>query len=285
MSSWYMLTLTGDKDNHVATIHVPQMLYIWPLITFFSLPLIVPVAFSFLKSLTKLLALPLFPKLFWKYLRVATYTSFAFSATLVVTKFNTIIHPFTLADNRHYIFYIFRYTILRHPLVRYFLAPVYLACTHLVYLTLCVPERPNPTISLKAKSTTKPDPVPIASRTQEQEGPKTSFVLILLLTTALSLITAPLVEPRYFIIPWVIWRLNVPSLPTIEPSKRKRQEKSTQRERIAACIRFWGWEGHDYRLWLETAWFLIINAVTGYIFLYRGFEWKQEPGNVQRFMW
>jgi hypothetical protein len=25
--------------------------------------------------------------------------------------------------------------------------------------------------------------------------------------------TAPLVETRYFIIPWVMWRLNVPALP------------------------------------------------------------------------
>jgi alpha-1,2-glucosyltransferase len=278
-----MLTITGDKENHVATIHISQMLYIWPLMSFFSLPLVIPVGFSFLQSLRKLLALPLFPKLFWKYLRVATYVGLAFSATLVVIRFNTIIHPFTLADNRHYMFYIFRYTILRHPLVRYFLAPVYLGCAYLTYLTLCVPEQPTP-VSLKTKPTSKPSPVQIASRTEEQ-GPKTSFILILLLTTTLSLITAPLVEPRYFIIPWVIWRLNVPSLPTIEPSKRQKQQKSTSRQQIVAWIKFWGWEGHDYRLWLETAWFLIINAVTGYIFLYRGFEWKQEPGNVQRFMW
>ena len=42
---------------------------------------------------------------------------------------------------------------------------------------------------------------------------------------------------------------------------------------------------HDDRLWLETVWFLTINLVTGYIFLYWGFEWPQEPGKVQRFMW
>lgn len=49
--------------------------------------------------------------------------------------------------------------------------------------------------------------------------------------------------------------------------------------------RYWAWEGHDPRLWLETAWFAAINVVTAYVFLYKGFEWKQEPGNVQRFMW
>lgn len=45
------------------------------------------------------------------------------------------------------------------------------------------------------------------------------------------------------------------------------------------------YERHDHRLWLETAWFLTVNLATGYIFLYWGFEWPQEPGRVQRFMW
>ncbi|KAF8851649.1 hypothetical protein BDZ45DRAFT_717315 [Acephala macrosclerotiorum] len=282
---WNGGVVLGDKENHVATIHLAQMLYIWPLMAFFSLPLIVPVGLAFFQSLTKLLALPLFPKLFWKYFRVTTYIGLALSSTLIVIKFNTIIHPFTLADNRHYMFYVFRLTILRHPFIRYLLAPIYLGCAYLVYLTLCVPDAPSSSVSLKSRQASKQPPVPPTIRNHNQEGPKTSFMLILLITTALSLITAPLVEPRYFIIPWVIWRLNVPSLPVSELRKRPKQQKQTARQRIIAWAKFWGWEGHDYRLWLETAWFLIINVVTGYIFLYRGFEWKQEPGNVQRFMW
>ncbi|KAE8450472.1 hypothetical protein EG329_006202 [Mollisiaceae sp. DMI_Dod_QoI] len=282
---WNGGVVLGDKENHVATIHLAQMLYIWPLMSFFSLPLIIPVALAFLQSLVKLLALPLFPKLFWKYFLVATYTGFALSASLIIIKFNTIIHPFTLADNRHYMFYVFRYTILGRPLVPFFLAPVYLGCAYLIYLTLCVPESPHSTPTLKSKPTSKQTQASPMPRKQEQEGPKTSFVLILLVTTTLSLITAPLVEPRYFIIPWVIWRLNVPSFSTVSPPKMPRQQNQSIGQKIIAWIKFWGWEGHDYRLWLETAWFLIINFVTGYVFLYRGFEWKQEPGNVQRFMW
>jgi len=41
----------------------------------------------------------------------------------------------------------------------------------------------------------------------------------------------------------------------------------------------------NFPLVLETVWYIAINAVTGYLFLYRGFEWPQEPGKVQRFMW
>ncbi len=40
-----------------------------------------------------------------------------------------------------------------------------------------------------------------------------------------------------------------------------------------------------YSGWLEVVWYLLVNLVTCYAFLYRGFEWPQEPGNVQRFMW
>jgi alpha-1,2-glucosyltransferase len=284
-----LLTHSGDKSNHVATIHLPQMLYIWPLITFFSVPLIVPVGVSFLQDLLSLLRLPLFPRLVWSYLLVVASAFVALAATILIIKYNTIIHPFTLADNRHYMFYVFRYTILRHPLVRYLLAPAYIACAYLVYLTLCGPSKtPEPKLTLEKRAEELSRPIPTRNVARpKQEGPKLSFILILLATTALSLITAPLVEPRYFIIPWVIWRLNVPPL---NPDPRSVLGVSpgapTMRQDLGFAARLWDdLKTHDYRLWLETAWFLLINVITGYVFLYRGFEWKQEPGKIQRFMW
>lgn len=38
-------------------------------------------------------------------------------------------------------------------------------------------------------------------------------------------------------------------------------------------------------LFLEIVWFMIINAVTGYVLLYKGFEWPRELGQIQRFIW
>jgi alpha-1,2-glucosyltransferase len=266
------------------------MLYIWPFITFFSAPLIAPISFSFLQNLISLLSIPLFPRLKRKYLLVSTYIFIALVTTLIIIKYNTIVHPFTLADNRHYMFYVFRYTILRHPLIRYLLAPIYLGCAYLVYLTFSGPSGSHSHPAFKEKRS-KEETEKMFDKTNtnetENDEPTTSFLIILLATTGLSLITAPLVEPRYFILPWVIWRLNVPPLPT-QPKLRWRHKENATRslsERILEFVRYWGWEGHDYRLWLETAWFLLINVVTGYIFLHRGFEWPQEPGNVQRFMW
>ncbi|KAI9054521.1 hypothetical protein LZ554_001678 [Drepanopeziza brunnea f. sp. 'monogermtubi'] len=303
---WNGGVVLGDKANHVATIHLPQMLYLWPFIALFSAPLIVPVAISSLYRALKLLSLPLFPRLVWQYLSVATYSALALAATLAIIKFNTIIHPFTLADNRHYMFYVFRYTILRHPLIRYLAAPVYLISGYLVYLTLCSQPLPRQTSSLKTARSAVGDRdiypaahVPTTTTDRESVGPNTSFVIILLATTALALITAPLVEPRYFILPWVIWRLHVPALPSPSqlPSQPtpKSQNAPAKKPLQALLTRFSfffrGWHGHghghghDPRLYLETAWFLLINAATAYMFLYRGFEWAHEPGTVQRFMW
>lgn len=196
----------------------------------------------------------------------------------IIIKYNTLIHPFTLADNRHYVFYVFRYTILRHPIIRYILGPLYILCFQLAFRALSNASSPGP----------RQPKAPTTRPTAQIQGPKTSFLLVFLVSTALALITAPLVEPRYFIIPWVMWRLNVPPPSTSRPSPmkirgNKRQQSMTMK--IIGTVRVWLEEASAVFLWGETFWFLLINAITGYVFLYDGFEWPQEPGEVQRFMW
>jgi alpha-1,2-glucosyltransferase len=271
---------------------LPQLLYFWAFIAFFSLPIILPSAVPTLLSLaSQIIALlsgssnaqqASTPSSATQGNRRLVFTITHFCTALIVTvliiKCNTIIHPFTLADNRHYVFYIFRYTILRHALIRYLLAPAYILSFYLSYLAL---SNPSTAVTPQSKPLT-------ARPTTQYDGPRTSFLLIFILSTALSLITAPLVEPRYFIIPWLIWRLHVPTPSSSRPSQKK-MRRSKGREsvlaRTAAMVRCWGLEGGGLWQWGETFWFLLINAVTGYVFLYRGFEWPQEPGNVQRFMW
>jgi alpha-1,2-glucosyltransferase len=271
---------------------LPQLLYLWAFIAFFSAPILLPSAFSLLASLTSPISALFFgsrssqpdlgPSSITQRKRRVILTLISLYIALILTcliiKYNTIIHPFTLADNRHYVFYIFRYTILRHPLIRFLLAPAYILCFYLTYLALSIRATPVP-----------PQSKPLATRQPAQnDGPKTSFLLIFILSTALSLITAPLVEPRYFIIPWVMWRLHVPAPSHSRPSQKKIRRNRGQEStltRIVAIVRTWLVEGSGVLLWGETFWFLLINAVTGYVFLYRGFEWPQEPGKVQRFMW
>lgn len=323
---WNGGVVLGDKENHVASLHLTQMIYIWPYFAFFSWPLLYP-------QYHLALAQPIFPVRITKGKISAT----TMAVMLVVIRYNTIVHPFTLADNRHYMFYVFR-ILLRHPSIKYLAVLIYIDCawdtlSALSWLPTArsapqqetsprkrkfreeepFPPSPqlNPSPMKRSKSQESilppslrpilssrmtempkfaiPPPPPKKQKKQKKKkkqisGHRASFTLIWLLATALSIITTPLVEPRYLIVPWLIWRLHMaiprpgrPSAPATRPD--------TMRKRFCEALKAALYERHDHRLWLETVWFLAINLATGYIFLYWGFEWPQEPGKVQRFMW
>jgi alpha-1,2-glucosyltransferase len=71
--------------------------------------------------------------------------------------------------------------------------------------------------------------------------------------TALTLVPSPLLEFRYFIVPYILLRLH------LRPIRRT-------------------------QVLLEQLLYAAVNAVTIYIFLYRRFRWPTEDG-WQRFMW
>jgi alpha-1,2-glucosyltransferase len=240
------------------------MLYLWPYIVFFSVPLVLrpvlsPIVDRLPNRLGSLCKMHLTGEQGTSYPRFLSYTVFVLCGTAVVY-FNTIVHPYTLADNRHYVFYAFR-ILLRHPAIRYLAVPIYAACYFLAIRTLDSPNADSALVKQDRK-----DNQPGKGNIQQQPC-KISLVIVLLITTTLSVATAPLVEPRYFIIPWIMWRLHVPCI-SASPT-RNQQEASP----------------YDVRLILETVWLLAINAAVGYSFLYWGFTWPSEPGNVQRFLW
>jgi alpha-1,2-glucosyltransferase len=179
---------------------------------------------------------------------------------LLAVHFNTIIHPYTLADNRHYVFYVFR-IIRLYPAIKYLAVPVYYICAWLTIQSLASPPIGQETSKGKRENRSTNDKA-------DRQPCQVSFITIWLATTALSAITAPLVEPRYFIIPWCIWRLHVPCN-TASFSKDRPKDKTT----------------YDMRLVIETMWLLAINAAVSYTFLFRTFTWPSEPGNLQRFIW
>ena len=310
------------------------MLYIWPLFAFFSLPLLLPHALSavcflrgfsassnkrakrseeaLLKESKESPMTLLSPKgIIWALYLVGTMIlSFA------IVHFNTIIHPFTLADNRHYMFYIFRYTIRRAWWVKYALVVPYTVSRWFVWGALegfpswsCMsktmentpfinhPFESN-TISTSRPTTTGLQKTPDQKQKDLEEsllkGPlqvstmvfSTSTAMIFLIATSLSLITAPLVEPRYFIIPWVVWRLFLPAWRLPVGSKSNASEARSMFSRLQDKF-----SSYDMRLFVETAWFVVINLVTGAIFLLKPYQWRAEDGTLldggrlQRFMW
>jgi hypothetical protein len=321
-----MIHDTGHKEFHTAGIHLAQMLYIWPYFVFFSWPILaIPVLNVLLpkKLLPKYLNYG-FPE---KQRRIPSILAalIVVPAMLAIVHFNTIVHPFTLADNRHYVFYVFRLLLGIHPAIKYAAVMAYFLCGWAVISAFGfsvipapprllqisptakaaspapkAPAKENPKEAKKSararktpakkeiKQPNQPDPITpevllriqqsLIQRQKEQpEVPRVSFVLVWLAATTLSLVTAPLVEPRYFIIPWVMWRLHLPPSSTLAAFRQRKPQTEEERARADFITNF--------PKFLETVWFIIVNAVTGYVFLYKGFEWPQEPGKVQRFMW
>jgi alpha-1,2-glucosyltransferase len=86
----------------------------------------------------------------------------------------------------------------------------------------------------------------MASSAPEQTLLQTLVLPVCVLPT---LLPTPLLEPRYFLVPYVLMRAQVP------PAENKRA------------------------LALEGAWYVTVNALTMYVFLYR------EREGVGRFMW
>ncbi|KAI1426398.1 DIE2/ALG10 family-domain-containing protein [Xylaria sp. FL1777] len=319
--AWNGGVVLGDKSNHVATLHLAQLLYIWPFFTFFSAPLFIPqllnsaiAAYRILRSRTgQQFSAGYLNRLSLVHLAItALVSSGALAVALLIVRFNTIVHPFTLADNRHYIFYVFRYSILRAWWIRYALAPVYIVCAWLCWVVLQGSEASRPAqenwirspftpISPKIPSSSHPNtrrgvssqPQALAKAEAELESPPTSTVLILFVATTLSLMTAPLVEPRYFILPWVFWRLLVPatSISSLSPPPRTSAAGTDTKEPKRFIQGSKGRSTDVHILLVETAWFVLINAVTMYVFVTRPFYWRapdgtlQDEGRVQRFMW
>ncbi len=148
------------------------------------------------------------------------FTGLAFAATW----FGTVQHPYLMADNRHWTNVIWRHCLNRRIYnnvhVRHILAPIY----GLI--------------------------IAVLNESLEQD---ILWKIGYLFASALSLIPSPLFEPRYYIIPTVIFILNM--------KFSKAQAKRT------------------------LLWVCLIDAVVIGTFLYRPFIWTSEPNQLQRYIW
>lgn len=133
----------------------------------------------------------------------------------------THVHQYLLADNRHYTFYVWKRLVQRHELARFALVPVYVFAAW------------NFFDSLRSRSLFW----------------SLGFLVCLLAAT----VPQKLLEFRYFIVPYLMYRLHVP-LPSLP------------------------------RLALELLLYTAVNAATLYIFITKTFQWPNSS-DMQRFMW
>lgn len=237
---WNGSIVLGDKSNHQAGLHAMQLPYLALFISFFAWPYLFALGGG------------IFGPARCAVQAVSSRSRFIALAAIVVcttvaVRWGTVFHPFLLADNRHYAFY-FRRRLLAFPLTRYVLVPFY-ALSMLIWGSALARTRSLP------------------------------WILGLVGCSALVLVPSPLLEPRYFVVPYLILRLNLPvqinrgsgENQTARLHSKPPPNSASSLARISVAIEF--------------AWAMVINAVTMYMFLFRPFAWPQEPERRQRFMW
>ncbi|XP_040579318.1 dol-P-Glc:Glc(2)Man(9)GlcNAc(2)-PP-Dol alpha-1,2-glucosyltransferase [Lepeophtheirus salmonis] len=200
--------VVGDRLAHTAVFHPTQMFYFFGFSLVMSFPHCISKMESFFKHSLK-------KKPFW----LATLSLFFYG---IIREYGSLAHPYLLADNRHYTFYIWRKIIHRSNWSPYLGIPFY------IYGAYCL------------------------SRTLRATG--IIFRITFPIFLSFNLCPQLLLEFRYFIIPYLLYRLHI------------RPEKYSN-------------------LMIEMLLYLLINLGTMYAYMYKPFAWPHEPNSIQRFMW
>ncbi|KAL4642653.1 hypothetical protein ACB092_02G035900 [Castanea dentata] len=209
---WNGSVVLGAKEAHTVSPHFAQILYFGLVSALAVAPL----------HCSKGQVVDLFQS-FWKRRPISFFQVFvAVIAGFFSVHSFSIAHPYLIADNRHYPFYLWRKVINAHWSMKYLLVPLYVYSWFSIFQTLGKVQRKI-------------------------------WVLAFFLATAAVLVPAPLIEFRYYTIPFyfIILHSHI----------------------------------NDYQSWLLMGLlYLAINVFTMTIFLFRPFHWDHEPG-IQRFIW
>lgn len=197
--------VVGDKTAHTPVVHLTQVLYCVVFISGFAWPYVVPHLKEFGNFVKSNLLL----------------TTFFFGSIVAIIHYNTLVHPYLIADNRHFTFYLWKNIINRNTYSKYLLAPIYLFG---IYAFLkCIKN-----LRLLSK-------------------------LIYIICICTVLIPQLLLEPRYFIVPYILFRLT-----QVEPQ--------------------------PWQLAAETITTNVINVLQFFIFYHKAFYWEDEV-HPQRIGW
>lgn len=209
---WNGSVVLGAKEAHAVSPHFAQIMY-FSLVASLAMA---PWHFSSGQAADMFWS-------FWKNRPLSFFKGFmALTGGFLSVHFFSIAHPYLLADNRHYPFYLWRKVINAHWSMKYLLVPLYVYSWFSIFSILGKVQRKI-------------------------------WVLAYFLASAAALIPAPLIEFRYYTIPFFLLMLHSHT--------------------------------NNARSWLLIGIvYIAINAFTMMMFLYRPFHWEHEPG-IQRFIW
>ncbi|SCV00023.1 LAMI_0G02366g1_1 [Lachancea mirantina] len=233
----------GDKSNHTAGIHLVQFFYCIAFIAIFSAP--IWISRRFVRG----------------YLR---YTLdhplglvFQWLGMVILIRYFTRAHPFLLADNRHYTFYLFKKIITRNKFFKYLVMPASYHFSIYSYMSVMHSNiiHFHPILPIEIKS-------PVDLPVQLTHISWTA----LLVCTFITVVPSPLFEPRYYILPYIFWRIFVSGSP-----------ESYLADRIVELTGV-------HRLSREFLWFALINVFTLTVFAFKPIVWQTESF-PQRIIW
>lgn len=205
--------VVGDRSSHEVSLNLPQMLYFFIFTVFFA-------NFTLLKFINPWYTFEKVCSSLKSPLMVLTGFIIIAGSFLAVRYF-TYIHLYLISDNRHYTFYIWKRIFEAHWAARYAAIPFYFASLLVVLNELI-------------------------------ERNRSIWIVIFLGCTAVVLVPQKLLEFRYFILPYLLFRLN---------------------------MKLSNWA----ELMLEFVTYAAINGGTMYLFLNHTFTQNNLEG--QRFMW
>ncbi|XP_012147646.1 alpha-1,2-glucosyltransferase Alg10 [Megachile rotundata] len=202
---WNKGIVVGDRSAHTPTVHIPQLLYFSAFLSCFLWPYMIVHWKDYFKFIRKHWALE----------------SFFLVLLILIVHFNTLVHPYVLADNRHYVFYLWNKFMGKYWWFKYLLVPVY---SFTLYTMFCGIKH------LRFMS-------------------QINYIFMV----SVILIPQLLIEPRYFIVPYVFYHLFIQ-----KPKK--------------------------WQIVAESMTTLIVNFLQFYIFVNKVFYWSDIP-NPQRISW
>lgn len=181
---WNGSIVVGDKSAHEAAMHIPQVMirFVTPIN---RTPRLMQSMFSPQIFYFSLFSLVFGPSIAMHYLTASAQTfrsrwylllPMTVAAALFIYS-NTIVHPYMLADNRHYTFYVWNKFYGRYEWARYSLIPIYM--------------------------------LGLATLSHALANKSAGFILIYSACTFVSIALQQLIELRYFIIPFLVLRLHM----------------------------------------------------------------------------
>lgn len=253
----------GDKSNHAAGLHGMQFFYCALFLTFFSMPIWISRAYIH-QYTTRWVTRPI-------------RSIFEILCICFVIRYFTKIHPFLLADNRHYTFYLFK-RVINNPsrIIRYGVMSVIYHFSTYTYFSL-----PRPSILLLHPFHTLPVNQPQDLPLQLTHVTWTG----LLVCTLLTIIPSPLFEPRYYILPYLLWRLAITcsAEPLVKDLSKHVTSPTSEGETAGGDEEKVMVSGH-WRLWFELIWFVVIDVFCLLVFIKKQVVWDSEA-EIQRIIW